>query len=48
MINPAHSLVKLAEVVDWQKLDQTFGETFSPGKGDHLYQHTVDGLSALF
>ena len=33
MINPSHSLVKLSEVVDWEKLDQTFGETFRPEKG---------------
>jgi IS5 family transposase len=33
MINPTHSLVKLSKVVDWKKLDQTFGETFSPEKG---------------
>lgn len=33
MINPSHSLVKLARVVAWDKLDQTFGATFCPEKG---------------
>jgi IS5 family transposase len=53
MINPAHSLVKLSEVVDWEKLDQTFGETFSPEKGRpaistrlmislHYFKYTFD------
>ncbi len=53
MINPSHSLVKLSEVVDWEQLDQTFGETFSPGKGRpaistrlmialHYFKYTFD------
>jgi transposase, IS5 family len=53
MINPAHSLVKLSGVVDWEKLDQTFGETFSPEKGRpaistrlmislHYFKYTFD------
>lgn len=33
MINPGHSLVKLSEVIDWEKLDQTFGKSFNPEKG---------------
>ena len=33
MINPAHPLVKLSKVVDWEKLDETFGESFCPEKG---------------
>jgi transposase, IS5 family len=53
MINPGHSLVKLSKVVDWEKLDQTFGETFNPGKGRpaistrlmislHYFKYTFD------
>ena len=33
MINPSHSLVKLSMVVNWEQLDQTFGETFCPDAG---------------
>jgi IS5 family transposase len=33
MINPSHSLVRLSKVVDWEKLDETFGESFCPEKG---------------
>ena len=33
MIDPAHSLIKLSLVVNWEKLDQTFGKEFSPEKG---------------
>ena len=33
MISPGHSFVKLSEVIDWEKLDQTFGESFNPEKG---------------
>jgi IS5 family transposase len=53
MINSTHPLVKLSEVVDWEKLDQTFGEKFSPGKGRpaistrlmislHYFKYTFD------
>lgn len=53
MINPSHALVKLSEVVDWAQLDQTFGETFSPGRGRpaistrlmvalHYFKYTFD------
>ena len=53
MINPSHSLVKLSEVVDWDQLDQTFGKTFSPGRGRpaistrlmialHYFKYTFD------
>lgn len=53
MINPGHSLVKLSDVIDWEKLDQTFGETFSPEKGRpaistrlmialHYFKYTFD------
>ncbi len=33
MINPAHRLVKLSKVVDWEKLDETFGKSFCPENG---------------
>lgn len=53
LINPSHSLVKLSGVVDWEQLDQTFGETFSPGRGRpaistrlmialHYFKYTFD------
>lgn len=53
MINPAHSLVKLAKVVDWEKLNETFGKTFCPEKGRpaistrlmvslHYFKYTFD------
>lgn len=33
VINPAHPLVKLARVVDWQRLDDIFGQTYCPDQG---------------
>ena len=53
MINPGHSLVKLSNVVDWEQLDKTFGETFNLGKGRpaistrlmialHYFKYTFD------
>ena len=30
MTNASHSLVRLAKVVDWDKLDEIFGATFCP------------------
>ncbi len=53
LINPSHSLVKLSEVVDWEQLDQTFGKTFSLGRGRpaistrlmialHYFKYTFD------
>ena len=33
MINPRHSLVKLSKVVNWDKLEKIFGETFCPDAG---------------
>ena len=53
MINPSHSLVRLSKVVDWEKLDETFGESFSPEKGRpaistrlmvalHYFKYTFD------
>ncbi len=53
LINRAHALVKLAETVDWSRLDQTFGETFSPDNGRpaistrlmvalHYFKYTFD------
>jgi hypothetical protein len=33
VINHAHSLVKLARVVDWQRLDDVFGQTYCPDQG---------------
>jgi IS5 family transposase len=32
MTNASHSLVKLSQVVDWDKLDATIGKTFCPTK----------------
>ncbi|MGB3222951.1 MAG: IS5 family transposase [Desulforhopalus sp.] len=53
MINPSHSLVRLSKVVDWEKLDETFGGTFCPEKGRpaistrlmvalHYFKYTFD------
>jgi IS5 family transposase len=53
MINPSHSLVRLSKVVDWKKLDETFGESFCPEKGRpaistrlmvalHYFKYTFD------
>ena len=28
IINPGHEMVKLANVVDWDRLDDLFGETY--------------------
>ena len=53
MINPSHSLVRLSKVVDWEKLDETFGESFCPEKGRpaistrlmvalHYFKYTFD------
>lgn len=53
LINPSHSLVKLSGVVDWEQLDQTFGETFCPERGRpaistrlmvalHYFKYTFD------
>lgn len=33
MIDHRHPLVKLAEVVDWERMDDVFGETYSEGSG---------------
>ena len=33
MIDPKHALVKLAKAVDWDRLDELFGSTYSPGEG---------------
>ncbi|TKB06000.1 IS5 family transposase [Desulforhopalus sp. IMCC35007] len=53
MINPTHSLVKLSEVVNWDQLNQTFGESFNSEKGRpaistrlmialHYFKYTFD------
>ena len=53
MINPSHSLVRLSKVVDWERLDETFGESFCPEKGRpaistrlmvalHYFKYTFD------
>jgi hypothetical protein len=33
IINPGHEMVKLANVVDWDRLDELFGETYCPDNG---------------
>ena len=33
MIDPGHGLVKLAKAVNWDRMDEVFGETFSPDQG---------------
>jgi transposase, IS5 family len=33
IINPAHGLVKLAHTVNWDRMDEVFGETFCPDNG---------------
>jgi len=33
IIDPSHALVKLAKVVDWDRLDEQFGSTYCPDNG---------------
>jgi IS5 family transposase len=33
IINSNHGLVKLAKVVEWDRLDEIFGETYCPDNG---------------
>lgn len=33
IVDPGHGLVKLAKVVDWERLDETFGTTYCPDNG---------------
>ena len=33
MIDSQHSLVKLAKIVNWEKLEEAFGETYCPDNG---------------
>ena len=33
IIDPGHGLVKLANVVDWDHLDEVFGKTYCPDNG---------------
>ena len=33
MIDPGHGLVKLAKAVNWDRMDEVFGETFNPDQG---------------
>ncbi len=33
MIDPGHGLVKLARAVNWDRMDEVFGDTFSPDQG---------------
>ena len=33
IINPGHEMVKLAKIVDWDRLDELFGETYCPDNG---------------
>jgi IS5 family transposase len=33
IINPGHEMVKLANVVDWDRMDELFGETYCPDNG---------------
>ena len=33
IIDPGHSLAKLAKVVDWDRLEEVFGSTFCPDNG---------------
>ena len=33
MIDPGHGLVKLSKAVNWDRMDEVFGETFSPDQG---------------
>lgn len=53
MIDSSHPLVKLSAVVDWESLDETFGESYNPGKGRpaistrlmvalHYFKYTFD------
>lgn len=53
MINPSHPLVKLSKVVDWEQLDESFGENYCADKGRpaistrlmvalHYFKYTFD------
>ena len=53
MINSSHPLVKHSKIVDWIKLDETFGETYCPDAGRpaisarvvvalHYFKYTYD------
>jgi len=53
MINPAHSLVKLSKVINWAKLEKTFGLTYCSDNGRpaisarlmialHYFKYTFD------
>jgi IS5 family transposase len=33
MIDPGHGLVKLARAVNWDRMDEVFGQTFCPDQG---------------
>jgi IS5 family transposase len=33
IIDPGHSLAKLAKIVDWQRLEEVFGSTYCPDNG---------------
>ena len=33
IIDPGHALVKMARTIDWDRLDEVFGETFCPDNG---------------
>jgi IS5 family transposase len=33
IIDPGHSLVKLANIVDWDWLEEVFGSTYCPDNG---------------
>ena len=33
MIDPGHGLVSLARAVNWDRMDEVFGETFCPDQG---------------
>jgi IS5 family transposase len=33
IVDPKHSLIKLSSVVDWERLDELFGETYCPDNG---------------
>ncbi len=45
ILQPDHAMIKLAAVLDWEQMSQTFGKTFHPEKGRP--GHSIHLMAAL-
>jgi len=47
IVDPSHELIKLAYVVDWDRLDELFGSTYCPDTGRPAVMDTQERLRSM-